>query len=278
MAAAAAADVALRAGSTACPPCPRLVCGRPAAAACPSPFHVFAFPSPWNTLSPPRVQKEHEGVCATALREVMLLKALGHPNVVSLEALHMHVPDLSLCLAFPYAETGAPLAAAAATPCWPLLASAACFLPVPTNEPVAGWPPLRSRPRSPPAAPGHSCRRSCCRSRSAALTHACTHTHIRPPRLQTSAIYTYAHKLAYIRISRCPVPRCSPPADLYDVIKHHRERGTAMLPHVFKSAMYQVGGVGVCVCVCVCVWVGGGGGGARGKGVCGWGGCARMWR
>lgn len=46
-------------------------------------------------------------MCATALREVMLLKALSHPNVVALEALHMNVPDLSLCLAFPYAETGA---------------------------------------------------------------------------------------------------------------------------------------------------------------------------
>jgi hypothetical protein len=29
-------------------------------------------------------------------------------------------------------------------------------------------------------------------------------------------------------------------ADLYDVIKHHRERQSAMLPHVFKSAMYQL--------------------------------------
>lgn len=43
----------------------------------------------------------------------------------------------------------------------------------------------------------------------------------------------------------CP---CLPP-DLYDVIKHHRERGTAMLPHVFKSAMHQVGaGVGATQC------------------------------
>lgn len=31
--------------------------------------------------------------------------------------------------------------------------------------------------------------------------------------------------------------RAVPPADLYDVIKHHRERQSAMLPHVFKSAM-----------------------------------------
>lgn len=29
-------------------------------------------------------------------------------------------------------------------------------------------------------------------------------------------------------------------ADLYEVIKYHRERGSAMLHHVFKSAMYQL--------------------------------------
>ncbi|KAL4855931.1 Cyclin-dependent kinase E-1 [Chlorella vulgaris] len=77
--------------------------------------------------------KEYEGVCATGLREVMLLKALQHPNIISLISMHMHVQDLSLCLAFPYAET-----------------------------------------------------------------------------------------------------------DLYEVIKYHRERGSAMLHHVFKSAMYQL--------------------------------------
>jgi hypothetical protein len=37
----------------------------------------------------------------------MLLKALQHPNIISLISMHMHVQDLSLCLAFPYAETGA---------------------------------------------------------------------------------------------------------------------------------------------------------------------------
>ncbi|KAL4425063.1 hypothetical protein ABPG77_001841 [Micractinium sp. CCAP 211/92] len=82
-------------------------------------------------MKPP--QKEYEGLCATALREVMLLKALSHPNIVSLDSLHISPAELSLCLAFPYAET-----------------------------------------------------------------------------------------------------------DLYDVIKHHRERQSAMLPHVFKSAMYQL--------------------------------------
>lgn len=29
-------------------------------------------------------------------------------------------------------------------------------------------------------------------------------------------------------------------ADLYEVIKYHRERGTAMIPHVFKSVLYQL--------------------------------------
>ena len=51
-------------------------------------------------------QKEAEGLCATALREVKLLKALNHPNIMSLEAIHMLPAELSLCLAFPYAETG----------------------------------------------------------------------------------------------------------------------------------------------------------------------------
>ncbi len=51
-------------------------------------------------------QKEGEGLCATALREVNLLKALNHPNIMSLEAIHMLPAELSLCLAFPYAETG----------------------------------------------------------------------------------------------------------------------------------------------------------------------------
>lgn len=82
-------------------------------------------------MKPP--QKEYEGVCATALREVMLLKALQHPNIISLDGMHMHVKELALCLAFPYAET-----------------------------------------------------------------------------------------------------------DLYEVIKYHRERGTAMIPHVFKSVLYQL--------------------------------------
>lgn len=54
-----------------------------------------------------RPQKEAEGICATALREVMLLKALRHPNIMSLEAMHTLPSELSLCLAFPYAETGA---------------------------------------------------------------------------------------------------------------------------------------------------------------------------
>ncbi len=37
----------------------------------------------------------------------MLLKALSHPNIVSLDSLHISPAELSLCLAFPYAETGA---------------------------------------------------------------------------------------------------------------------------------------------------------------------------
>ncbi|PSC68202.1 calcium-translocating P-type PMCA-type [Micractinium conductrix] len=50
-------------------------------------------------------QREYEGICATALREAMLLKALSHPNVVSLEGLHISPQELALCLAFPYADT-----------------------------------------------------------------------------------------------------------------------------------------------------------------------------
>ena len=46
-------------------------------------------------------------MCATAVREVMLLKALQHPSVVSLEGMHMNLQELTMCLAFPYAETGA---------------------------------------------------------------------------------------------------------------------------------------------------------------------------
>ena len=64
--------------------------------------------APRTPPPPPAAQKEGEGQCATALREVMLLKALSHPNIMSLEAIHMQPAELSLCLAFPYAETGGP--------------------------------------------------------------------------------------------------------------------------------------------------------------------------
>lgn len=36
--------------------------------------------------------KEQEGVCATALREMMLLKSLSHPNIVTLDSMHMVRP------------------------------------------------------------------------------------------------------------------------------------------------------------------------------------------
>lgn len=48
--------------------------------------------------------KEQEGVCVTALREIMLLKAISHPNVITLDGMHMDVQNLSLSLAFDYAE------------------------------------------------------------------------------------------------------------------------------------------------------------------------------
>ncbi|GAB4821372.1 hypothetical protein N2152v2_008418 [Parachlorella kessleri] len=48
--------------------------------------------------------KEQEGVCATALREMMLLRAMSHPNILALDSMHMDVKDLSLSLAFDYAD------------------------------------------------------------------------------------------------------------------------------------------------------------------------------
>ena len=50
------------------------------------------------------------------------------------------------------------------------------------------------------------------------------------------------HPPVHPALTHSPVPVRSlpPPPDLYEVVRHHRERGTAMLPHVFKSAMYQV--------------------------------------
>ena len=75
--------------------------------------HMGFLPCPLLTAHCPPAhhaapQKEYEGVCATALREVGLLRALSHPHLVSLEGMHMCVPDLALCLVFPYAETGDP--------------------------------------------------------------------------------------------------------------------------------------------------------------------------
>ncbi|KAL6771799.1 hypothetical protein ACKKBG_A27845 [Auxenochlorella protothecoides x Auxenochlorella symbiontica] len=42
--------------------------------------------------------KEGEGVCATALREISLLRTLRHINIVRLDDVHMNVKDLSLFL------------------------------------------------------------------------------------------------------------------------------------------------------------------------------------
>ena len=35
--------------------------------------------------------KEQEGVCATALREMMLLRAMSHPNLLALDSMHMDI-------------------------------------------------------------------------------------------------------------------------------------------------------------------------------------------
>jgi cyclin-dependent kinase 8/11 len=43
-------------------------------------------------------------VSPTAIREIGLLRELRHPNVVSLEAVHISRPDASISLAFDYAE------------------------------------------------------------------------------------------------------------------------------------------------------------------------------
>lgn len=87
-------------------------------------------------------------MCSTALREVMLLKALSHPNVMSLECIHTLPAELSLCLAFPYAETGAPGRSGRPREClWPRAhpcASAALW------PPQAGSPLLCPAPELPP--------------------------------------------------------------------------------------------------------------------------------
>lgn len=61
---------------------------------------------PLTGWQPQHVQREADGVCATALREIMLLKALNHPNIMALESMHVLPSELALCMAFPYAETG----------------------------------------------------------------------------------------------------------------------------------------------------------------------------
>jgi len=47
----------------------------------------------------------------------------------------------------------------------------------------------------------------------------------------------------HLRKPLCACTHLGPP-DVYDGIKHLRERGTAMLPHVFKSVMYQASACG----------------------------------
>lgn len=48
--------------------------------------------------------KEGDGVSPTAIREVLLLRELHHPNVVRLESCHVLAHDATLVLAFAYAE------------------------------------------------------------------------------------------------------------------------------------------------------------------------------
>ncbi|KAF8645102.1 hypothetical protein HU200_066200 [Digitaria exilis] len=58
-------------------------------------------------LSPSRKfkqSKEGDGVSPTAIREIMLLREISHENVVKLVNVHINHADMSLYLAFDYAE------------------------------------------------------------------------------------------------------------------------------------------------------------------------------
>ncbi|KXZ45461.1 CDKE1 protein [Gonium pectorale] len=48
--------------------------------------------------------REGDGVSPTAIREIMLLREMGHPNIVKLESVHINRSEPSLWLAFEYAE------------------------------------------------------------------------------------------------------------------------------------------------------------------------------
>ncbi|EPS67693.1 hypothetical protein M569_07081, partial [Genlisea aurea] len=48
--------------------------------------------------------KDGDGVSPTAIREIMLLREICHENVVKLENVHINHADMSLYLAFDYAE------------------------------------------------------------------------------------------------------------------------------------------------------------------------------
>lgn len=48
--------------------------------------------------------KEGEGVSPTAIREIMLLRECSHENIVKLVNVHTNLLDMSLYLAFDYAE------------------------------------------------------------------------------------------------------------------------------------------------------------------------------
>ncbi|GLC42234.1 hypothetical protein PLESTB_000645700 [Pleodorina starrii] len=48
--------------------------------------------------------REGDGVSPTAIREIMLLREMGHPNIVKLESAHINHSEPSLWLAFEYAE------------------------------------------------------------------------------------------------------------------------------------------------------------------------------
>ncbi|XP_059288852.1 cyclin-dependent kinase E-1-like isoform X2 [Lycium ferocissimum] len=48
--------------------------------------------------------KDGDGVSPTAIREIMLLREISHENVVKLVNVHINQADMSLYLAFDYAE------------------------------------------------------------------------------------------------------------------------------------------------------------------------------
>lgn len=48
--------------------------------------------------------KEGDGVSPTAIREIMLLRELRHPNVIALDGVHLSHADSMLYLSFEYAD------------------------------------------------------------------------------------------------------------------------------------------------------------------------------